>query len=390
MKYRRFGNIDWNVSVLGFGAMRLPIIEGNRGVVDEELAIRMIRYAIDHGVNYVDTAYVYHEGNSEIVVGKALKGGYREKVRLATKMPMFQVKSCEDLKRIFNDQLEKLKVDYIDNYLLHGLNEEIWTKVNELNVIDWAEKKIAEGKIHYLGFSFHDNFNVFKDVIDSYKGWKFCQIQYNYIDTESCDLTPGTKGLKYASNNGLAVVVMEPIQGGNLAVKPPKEIENMFSQAETKRSPADWALRWVWNQPEVSLALSGMSSMNQVVENVKSADNSGPDTMTESDLKFVSKIRKAFLSYGFIGCTGCGYCQPCVQGVTIPEILKLYNDYYRNQDDALMVTEIKKIYQKLLNAGNGINKCISCGRCEERCPQHLPIRDILFRANFMLGPPRTR
>ena len=384
MKYRRFGKLDWKVSALGFGAMRLPTIGGDRGNVDEELAIRMIRYAIDQGVNYVDTAYVYHDGNSETVVGKALKDGYREKIRLATKMPMFQVKAREELDQIFNNQLKKLQVKYVDNYLLHGLNEENWTKVKNLNVIDWAEKKIAEGKIHYLGFSFHDNFNVFKDIIDGNKGWTFCQMQYNYIDTESCDRTPGTKGLKYASRKGLAVVVMEPIQGGNLAVKPPKEIENLFEKAEAKRSPADWALQWVWNQPEVSLALSGMSTMQQVVENVKSADNSGPDTMTNSDLKLLSKVRKAFLSHGLIGCTGCRYCQPCAQGVTIPEILAVYNDYYKNQDDALMVTGFKKTYEKLLNSGTGPDKCIRCGQCEKKCPQQLPIRDLLSRVDIAL------
>ena len=298
---------------------------------------------------------------------------------------MHQIKAREDLDNIFNDQLKKLQVEYIDNYLLHGLNEESWAKAKELNVTDWAEKKIAEGKIHYLGFSFHDNFDVFKDVIDSNKGWTFCQIQYNYIDTEPCDRTPGTEGLKYASSKGLAVVVMEPIQGGNLAVKPPKEIQNIFNKARTKRSSAEWALNWVWNQPEVSLALSGMSRMNQVIENVKSADNSGPGNMTESDLKFISKVRKTFLDYGFIGCTGCKYCQPCAQGVTIPDILAVYNDFYKNQDDAVMITEIKKIYEKLINAGRGPDKCIRCGQCEEKCPQQLPIRNLLSRANMTLA-----
>jgi predicted aldo/keto reductase-like oxidoreductase len=348
----------------------------------------MIRYAIDHGVNYIDTAYRYHEGNSEIVVGKALRDGYREKVRLATKMPMRQVSAREELDKIFNEQLEKLQVKYVDNYLLHGLDEENWTKVKELNVIDWAEKKINEGKIHYLGFSFHDSFNVFKGIIDSYNGWTFCQIQYNYVDTKSCDRTPGTKGLKYASDRGLAVVIMEPIQGGNLAVKPPEEIANLFLKEGAKRSPADWALQWVWNQPEVSLALSGMSTMNQVVENVDSASNSGSGTMLESDLKFLSKIRKTFLSYGFIGCTGCRYCQPCAQGVAIPEILASYNDYYKNQNDAQMEMEIKKKFEELINAGTGPDKCISCGECEEKCPQQLPIRNLVSRANMTLGPPR--
>jgi predicted aldo/keto reductase-like oxidoreductase len=363
---------------------------GDRSHIDEAEAIRMIRYAIDQGVNYVDTAYGYHGGNSEIVVGKALKDGYRDQVRLATKMPMYQVNAREELDTIFNDQLEKLHVQYIDNYLLHGLNDESWTKVQELNVIDWAERKIAEGKIHSLGFSFHDTLNVFKEIIDSYRGWTFCQIQYNYVDTESSGRTPGTRGLNYAAAAGLAVVVMEPIQGGNLAVQPPQEIDNLLENAKTKRSPADWALQWVWNQPEVSLALSGMSTMGHVIKNVQSANHSGPGTLTESDLNFLSTIRTTFLSYGFIGCTDCRYCQPCAQGVGIPEILALYNNYYQNQDDALMAKEIKTKYTQLLNAGMGSDKCIKCGQCEEKCPQQLPIRRLISRANMRLGPPRPR
>ncbi len=385
MKYRTFGKTDWKPSALGFGAMRLPTVGGDRAKIDEELAISMIRYAIDHGVNYVDTAYRYHEGNSEILVGKALKGGYRERVRLATKMPMYQVKAREELDQIFGDQLKKLQVDHVDNYLLHGLNEESWAKVKELNVIDWAEKKKAEGKIRYLGFSFHDNFEVFKDIVDSH-GWTFCQMQYNYIDVESCDRTPGTKGLKYAAKKGLGVIVMEPIQGGNLSVKPPKEIESLFTKEAPKRSRADWALQWVWNQPEVSLALSGMSAMSHVVENVKSANKSGVGKMTAEELRFLGRVRRKFMSFGFIGCTGCRYCQPCPQGVVIPDVLSVYNDYYKNQDDAAMVQEAKKVYEELLNAGKAADKCVRCGQCEAKCPQQLPIRNLLSRANMSLAP----
>jgi hypothetical protein len=393
MKYRKFGELDWKVSALGFGAMRLPVVGGDRGNIDEPRAIRMIRYAVDHGVNYIDTAYPYHDGNSEKVVGKALKDGYRKKVRLATKMPMFHLKTREELDEIFNEQLERLQVKYIDNYLLHGLGERNWATAKELDVIDWAEKKKAEGKIHYLGFSFHDHFNVFKDIIDSYNGWTFCQIQYNYIDTESCGRTPGTKGLKYAANKGLAVVIMEPIQGGNLAVKPPEEIARLFETEGAKRSMAEWALQWVWNQPEVSLALSGMSTMNHVVENVNSAGHSGPGTLTKRDLQFLAKIRKTLLSYGFIGCTDCRYCQPCDQGVAIPEILALYNESFKSHEDALMQKEIKKKFEALINAGTGPNKCIRCGQCEEKCPQQLPIRALVGRSRMALGgppPPRPR
>ncbi len=381
MNYRRFGRLDWKVSALGFGAMRLPIIGGDSGKVDEAEAVRMIRYAIDHGVNYVDTAYRYHDGNSEIAVGKALQDGYRAKVRLATKMPIHSVNSREDLDRIFNDQLSKLQTDHFDFYLFHGLRKESWPKVKEFNAFDWAEDKIAEHKIGYLGFSFHDEFDVFKEIIDSYKGWTFCQIQYNYLDTESSPRSPGTRGLKYAAQRGLAVVVMEPVQGGNLAVKPPQEIQSIFDAAAAKRSPPDMALQWVWNQPEVSVALSGMSAMNQVVENVESAGRSGPGTLTESELKSISQIREKYLSHGFIGCTGCRYCQPCPQGVAIPEILALYNVYYTKQDDAQAQNEAKSKYGEIVGAGKGADKCAKCGECEDKCPQQLPIRHLTARAN---------
>ena len=285
MKYRKFGKLDWEVSVLGFGAMRLPVIGEDRSKINEPEAIRMIRYAIDHGVNYIDTAYPYHGGNSEVVVGKALKDGYREKVRIATKMPIGRVNSSEDLDRIFNEQMRRLQTNRIDFYLLHGLNKERWLKVLNLNVLDWAEKLIDEGKIGYFGFSFHDEFEVFKEIIDGYDGWTFCQIQYNYVDTESSKRTPGTQGLKYAASKRLAVVVMEPIAGGLLAIPPPPEIQAIWDEAEIKRTPAEWALLWVWNHPEVSLALSGMSTMEQVIENVQTADKSGPTYLQKRNFR---------------------------------------------------------------------------------------------------------
>jgi predicted aldo/keto reductase-like oxidoreductase len=383
MKYRRFGSLNWDVSALGFGAMRLPTVGTDR-TIDEAEAVRMIRYAIDNGVNYLDTGYRYGEGKSEIIVGKALKDGYREKIRLATKMPIREVASTQDLNRIFDDQLAKLQTDHIDFYLFHGLRKESWLKAKELNAIDWAEKKIEEGRIGHLGFSFHDTFEVLKEVLDSYKGWAFFQMQYNYVDTESSSRTPGVKGLKYAAEKGLGVVVMEPVQGGNLAVKPPKEVETLLRNSKIDRSPVDLALQWVWNQPEVSLALSGMSSMDQIVENIESADRSGPGVLHQDELESISDIRDAILSHGFIGCTGCRYCQPCPQGVTIPEILAFYNEYYKNQDDSLKQQEIRKQYEEIVNSGTGADKCIRCGQCEDACPQNLPIRSLLSRAKMSL------
>ncbi|HXX88506.1 MAG TPA: aldo/keto reductase, partial [Candidatus Acidoferrum sp.] len=258
MKYRNFGKkLDWQPSALGFGAMRLPIIGNDASKIDEPEATKMIRYAIDHGVNYVDTAYVYHRGNSESFLGRALRNGYRKKIRLATKMPTWQVKSEHDMDVCLDEQLSRLNLDYVDFYLLHGLTGERFQKLKELNVLKWAEKKINEGKFKHLGFSFHDEYEAFKKIIDSYDGWTMCQIQYNYLDA---DYQAGTKGLKYAASKGLAVVVMEPIAGGRLAFKPPEEVQKIWDSAEAKRSLAEWALMWVWNHPEVSLVLSGMST----------------------------------------------------------------------------------------------------------------------------------
>jgi len=381
VKYRSFRKLDWKVSALGFGAMRLPTIGGDRANIDDPEAIKMIRYAFDHGVNYIDTAYPYHGGNSEILVGKALRGKYREKVHLATKMPIGRVDSESDLDRIFSEQLRKLQTDRVDCYLLHGLNKERWTKTQSLNVLDWAEGLREDGKILHFGFSFHDEFEVFKNVIDGYDKWDFCQIQYNYLDAESSARTPGIRGLKYAASKGLGVVVMEPIQGGNLAVSPPEEIQAIWNQAEIKRTPAEWALQWVCNQPEVSVVLSGMSTMQNVIENVESANRSGPHTLTERELEIIETVRQKYLEYGFIGCTGCRYCVPCPQGVPIPEILALYNKYYTKRVDAIAQEEIKQKYVKEISPEKGAKQCAKCGECEERCPQELPIRNLVSRAS---------
>jgi len=271
MNYLKFGKLDWEVSALGFGAMRLPILDGDRSKIDEPEAIKMIRHAIDNGVNYVDTAYGYHNGNSERLVGKALKDGYRQKVALATKLPAWLVETHEDFDKYLDEQLGKLQQDRIDFYLLHGLSQTRWPKVRDLEVTEWAEEKIEEGKIGHIGFSFHDELPLIKEIIDHYDGWTFCQIQYNYMDTESGSRAPGVEGLKYAAMNGLAVVIMEPIQGGRLAMTPPEGIPMIWDEAETKRSGAEWALQWVWNHPEVTCVLSGMSTMRHVEENLVSA-----------------------------------------------------------------------------------------------------------------------
>jgi predicted aldo/keto reductase-like oxidoreductase len=369
MKYRKFGKLEFKPSALGFGAMRLPIIGGDTSKIDEPEAIKMIRYAIDNGVNYVDTAYPYHKGQSEVLVGKALKDGYRDRVMLATKMPCWLVKTADDFDKYFNEQLEKLQTDHIDFYLLHSLGKSTWPRIPELGVFKWVEKKIKEGKIGHIGFSFHDDLPLFKQIIDAYS-WDFCQIQYNYVDSE---FQAGSEGLRYAAKKGVAVIIMEPIAGGRLAVNPPEGITKIWGESRHNWKPAEWALQWLWNQPEVGLVLSGMSNMEQVEENVESARRSGVGTLSESDVKLVNTVAKKYREMGFIGCTGCRYCMPCSSGVAIPEIFSLLNEYYMKNRDQ----EVKTKFKKNLKVEQWAKNCAACGNCEEVCPQHLPIRHLL-------------
>lgn len=376
MKYRKFGKLDWEVSALGFGAMRLPSLAGDRSQIDEEESVKMMRYAFDHGVNYVDTAYNYGGGKSEIAVGKALKNGYRKKVRVATKLPLHDIEKREDFDRIFNEQLAKLKVDYVDFYLLHHVNGKIWPKIRDMGIVDWGEKMKDEGKIHYFGFSFHDDLHVLKEVLGCYNGWDLVQMQYNYIDTDSSPRSPGIKGLKYASSKGLPVVVMEPIRGGQLAIKPPAQIEKIWDESPTKRTPAEWALQWVWNQPEVSVALSGMSTMKQIVKNIQSAERSAAGSLSRKELGIINRVKQAYSKLGYIGCTGCLYCQPCPQGVAIPEIIKVLNRNYLSVPE-----ETVKDYIASIAPETRAEHCIQCGTCESKCPQGLAIMTLMRNAN---------
>ena len=269
MQYRRFGRLDFKVSALGFGCMRFPT-KGADANIDEPEAIKMLHYAFDRGVNYVDTAYGYHDGNSESLLGRALKNGYRHKVKLATKLPSWKIKEHSDFNRFVNEQLKKLQVEHIDFYLLHILNNEYWPKLRDLGVLKWLESAQADGRIEHIGFSFHDEYKVFEEIVDAYDKWTFCQIQYNYMDIEN---QAGEKGLKYAASKGMALVIMEGLLGGYL-INAPDEVQKLWDSAEKKRTTADWALQWLWNQPEVATVLSGMSTMEQVKQNLVSADES--------------------------------------------------------------------------------------------------------------------
>jgi predicted aldo/keto reductase-like oxidoreductase len=373
MKYRRFGKLEWQASALGFGAMRLPIIEGDPARIDEPEATKMIEYAIDHGVNYLDNAYPYHRGNSEALVGRILQKGYRKKVRIATKMPCWLVNSQQDMDKYFDEQLRRLQVDYVDFYLFHGLNKERWQKLTELGALEWAERRVDEGRIKHLGFSFHDAYQVFKEIVDSYNRWTMCQILYNYMDS---DFQAGTKGLRYAASKGLAVVVMEPIAGGRLATKPLDQVQAVWDSAEKRRTPVDWALQWVWNHPEVSVVLSGMSTMQQVVENVKSADLSGPRNLSRKELAIIKRAAQKYRELGFVACSACRYCLPCPQGVNIPQIISLYNEFYmKDRSD-----EVKSKYWEYVTPESQAKRCARCKQCENLCPQQLPVSDIMSRA----------
>ncbi len=374
MNYRQFGPLDWQTSALGFGCMRLPTKNGN-DEIDESESERMLCYAIDHGVNYIDTAYPYHGGNSEPFVGRVLEGDYRQKVRLATKLPCWKVEDPADFDRYLDEQLERLRTDHIDFYLLHALRDETWRKMRDLGALDWAEGAKADGRIGYLGFSFHDEYDVFKEIVDAYD-WTFCQIQYNYMDIET---QAGLKGLKYAASKGLAVVIMEPLLGGRL-VDPPDKVKEIWSEAETQRTPVDWALRWLWNQPEVSVVLSGMSAMEHVRENVASAGTSGIDALTEEELSLIDRVREAYEALCPIPCTQCKYCVPCPYGVDIPRNLEVYN-----QGVMYDKPEAARRSYEMIDEEARANVCVACRECEDKCPQMIPISDWMVHVHEVLG-----
>jgi predicted aldo/keto reductase-like oxidoreductase len=376
MKYRKLGKLDWKVSVLGFGAMRLPLAGKGMGQVDERESIRMIRYAIDHGVNYVDTAYPYHEGKSEGIVGRALQDGYREKVKVATKLPVWLVESAQDFDRYLNEQLDRLQMEKIDFYLLHGLNSKSWAKVRDLGVIRWAEAAMSDGRFDHLAFSFHDYFEAFKKIVDAYDNWTFAQIEYNYTEIDN---QAGRRGVEYAAGKGLPVVVMEPIRGGQLA-RPRGPVAEVWESAARKRSPAAWALLWVWNQPEVAVALSGMSTMEQVVENVALADSARPGMLGPEELAVIDRAREAYKGLVPIPCTGCKYCMPCSSGVEISSIFQMYNDAMIYEDPR----EARWLYGRLKEEERA-DRCTRCGECTEVCPQQIDIPGWLEKAHTLLA-----
>ncbi|AKB72762.1 Aldo/keto reductase [Methanosarcina mazei C16] len=369
MLYRKLGKTGEVVSILGYGCMRLPVIDGNPESIDEKKAIRLVRYAIDHGVNYIDSAYSYHSGMNEVFLGKALKDGYREKVHLATKLSCKRVNCKEDMDRFLNEQLEKLRTDCIDFYLLHAVKQSYWEKMKKFGVIDFLERARAAGKIKYTGFSFHDEPDVFKEVVDAYP-WDLCQIQFNYLDE---NFQAGIEGLKYAAEKGLAVVIMEPLRGGNLASKVPEEAKKVWDIAEVKRTPAEWAFRYLWDYPEISVVLSGMSEMEHLKENLRIAEQGQPNSLSAEEKSLISEVSEIYRSRIKVNCTNCKYCMPCPSGVNIPRNLSYLNDVFMLDD----MENAKFQYGVLLLPEEKAGNCIECGECEEVCPQNIKIRKML-------------
>jgi len=373
MLYRKMPKSGDELSILGFGCMRLAV-KGD-GSIDEERATRQVRDAIDHGVNYVDTAWPYHEGQSEPFLGRALADGYREKVRLATKLPSWLIERREDMDRYLNAQLEKLRTDRIDYYLVHALVGDLWDKVENLDVAGFLDMAKADGRIRNAGFSFHGAGKDFSRIVDAY-GWDFCQIQYNFLDEQN---QAGTSGLEYAASKGLGVIIMEPLRGGNLTKTVPPAIQEIWDEAPTKRTPAEWALRWVWNHPEVTVVLSGMNEESHIEENLRVADQAYPDSLSKAELELVKRVERKYREILKVACTGCRYCMPCPSGVNIPLCFEEYNNLHLVDNPE----GEKFMYAARLGGAVALGKpefaslCVQCGECVEKCPQHLDIPTIL-------------
>lgn len=376
MLYKHFPGSGAASSALGFGCMRLPVTNPDDGAsIDEKEAIAMIRHAIDSGVTYIDTAYPYHNGASELVVGKALKDGYREKVLLATKLPVWKVEKHEDMMALLDEQLAKLQVDHVDFYLLHALGRERFKKLQELDYKSFLREAVAQGKIRFPAFSFHDDYDAFMEILNDYP-WAMCQVQMNILDGEN---QATLHGIEEAGKRGIGVVVMEPLRGGLLA-QPPEAVRKVYAAYPVDRSPVSWAFRYLYTMPQVITILSGMSTMAQVNDNLRIFDGAAEEPLSETENALYAKVKAAYDSCLRTRCTGCAYCQPCPKGVLIPRI-------FQGVDRAALQEggSFKAGYAKLVAEGGGAEHCVHCRKCEKACPQHLPITDYLEKFKAELG-----
>lgn len=367
MEYRSFPGTDISASLLGMGCMRLPTNED--GSINEPEAIALIRYAIDHGVNYVDTAYGYHGGMSEVLVGKALKDGYREKVTLTTKLPVWLVKTYDDMERLLDEQLSRLQTDHVDFYLLHALGLERFHEMQKLDYKRFLDDMVKKGKIRYPGFSFHDNAAAFREMVDDYD-WKLAQVQMNLLD----EFNQATlDGVRYAGSKGIGIVVMEPLRGGMLAKNPPANVAEAYDRLAEKRTHIDWCFRWIYDQPAVKVILSGMSNMDQLVDNLRIFADASANCLSEDERAQLTAVREAYESRVRVGCTGCRYCADCPKEVHIDRI-------FRELDTCTMFDDMehyRKVYAKLAAEKHDGSQCVKCGKCESACPQKFPIRQLL-------------
>ncbi len=388
MQCRKMGALDWEVSALGFGCMRLPQRRLNRMRAETGESIRIIRHGIDLGINYIDTAWPYHLGDSERILGQALQDGYRERVHLVTKLFMPLVRRTEDFDRYLNTQLERLQTDYLDIYLFHSLNAGAFEKVKRLSLIAKMEQAQREGRIRHIGFSFHDTLPVFKEIIDYYD-WDMAQIQYNYMDTA---IQATTEGLAYAHSKGIATVIMEPLKGGMLA-NPPAEALDVMRANGHQRTPVDWALQFLWNRPEVSVVLSGMGSQQMVDENCASADRSGVGSLSAEEEDVITELAEVYRDKMLVPCTACKYCMPCPAGINIPQNFAILNNVSM-ESSRVMRWMVRRGYKKLVDSKEELDKenpngnaslCVECGKCLEKCPQQINIPVELEKAHAILG-----
>lgn len=381
MLYRRFPRIpEKEISAVGFGLMRLPTIDNDPQRIDEGAAEEALLAALEEGVNYVDTAFPYHGGMSEVFLGKAMeKHRLRDKLYLATKCPTWMLKEPGDFESLFAKQLERLKTDRVDFYLLHALGTERWERVKKLGGMEFLEKAKRDGRIGHIGFSFHDALPVFKQIVDEYEAWEFCQVQYNYIDTA---FQAGDEGIRYAAAREIGSIVMEPLRGGSLANVPPA-VKAIFAEYGKPRMAAEWALRYVLERQEVVTALSGMGSAMQVRENAAVASSARANSMTRKELDLVARAAAFFKEKMPVPCTTCGYCQPCPQGVNIPDVFNLYNT--ASAFDRL--ADRGSWYRSSVVPGkSGADRCVSCGECLPKCPQSIAIIDKLAEAHaYLMG-----
>jgi len=367
MEYREMEKLGIRTSLLGFGCMRFPTNED--GSINEEEALAMIDKAYQSGVTYFDTAYPYHGGKSEEVTGKALARYARDSYYLATKLPIWEVKSVADAERIFQEQLERLQKDYVDFYLMHALDAGSWKTVKELDLLGYCEKLRAEGKLKYLGFSFHDGYEVFEEILTAYP-WDFCQIQLNYMDK---DTQATLKGVELAKKLGIPMIIMEPIKGGSLAKLPYDGIDELFKKARPEASTSSWALRYVASFDNINVVLSGMSTMEQVEDNLQTFAHFAP--LSEAEQNIIEQVADALRGRVQNGCTGCRYCMPCPAGVNIPKCFSIWNHYHIYEN----INETKWNWTQNIEASQKALNCVKCGKCEQACPQHIAIREDLAR-----------